>query len=113
MAISDGQDSVVKILRKAGKGTNALHWAASVDISEDAIAALAAAGVDPNAKETELGTTPLHWAVVFGNPDVIGALVAVGADLNSRNDRDHTPLDMAISMDRDDVAAALRAAGAE
>ena len=90
-----------------------MHWPAAVGITEGAIAALAAAGVDPNAKETELSTTPLHWAIVFGNPDVIGALVAVGANLNSRNDRGHTPLEMAISMDREDVAAALRAAGAK
>lgn len=44
----------------------------------------------------ENGLTPLHRAAAFNsNPEIIQALVRLGADINARNKYDWTPLHLA------------------
>jgi ankyrin repeat protein len=66
------------------------------------------------------GRTPLHvvtdWPGYFPNgPDVVGVLVAAGAEVDARTegDRGEIPLHWAASSDDVDVAAALIDAGAD
>ena len=61
------------------------------------------------------GRSPLHVAAEDDVPRYersIDLLVRHGADVNARNDRGQTPLDVAIEALADDVAAALVARGA-
>ena len=42
------------------------------------------------------GLTPLRSAVFNGHKEIVGLLVAEGADVNAKDDRGETPLDWAI-----------------
>ena len=52
------------------------------------------AGADVNAK-SEKGTTPLHYATVFGHREVAELLIAKGSDVNAKSQDGYTPLDFA------------------
>ncbi len=62
------------------------------------------------------GETALHWAALRGHAELVRYLVGRGADLEAvgyRQDRaGRTPLQLALSKDRDDAAKALRELGA-
>jgi ankyrin repeat protein len=57
------------------------------------------------------GWTPLHLAVADGQADVVGVLVAAGADLTARTEHARTPLHVALEC-APDLVPQLRAAGA-
>ena len=67
------------------------------DVRDDKVVKiLLDAGAEVNVKEELYGDTPLHRAVenkmkVSG----VRALIKAGADMNARNDRNKTPLDLA------------------
>jgi len=67
-----------------------------------------AAGTDVNAKF--LGQTPLYSAA---NKEIAELLIAKGADVNAKNNRDITPLHNAATFGRKEVVELLIAAGAE
>ena len=67
-----------------------LHSAALSGDTET-IAALCAAGVDPNARNND-GFTPLHFAAELGHTEAIAALLKAGADPNAESDQGFTPL---------------------
>jgi hypothetical protein len=77
------------------------------------LAALIAAGVDPNAADTRPvighGVTPLHFAANADDLELIQALVAAGADVNARSRAGHTPLWWPCNGGR--LAAARECAG--
>ena len=82
----------------------------------EAVAALLAAGADPNAKQAQ-GYTPLHFAAqprTSGNPAaaaaIIAALLAAGADVNAKTNNGEPPLNFASSAA---AITALVAAGAD
>jgi uncharacterized protein len=52
------------------------------------------AGADPNAISV-FGDTPLHLAITGENPEIVQALLAAGAKMDSRNSKGKTPLDEA------------------
>ena len=54
-----------------------------------------AAGADVNEKEVVMGNTPLHDAALGGHKEIAELLISKGADLNAKNDRSETPLDLA------------------
>ncbi|MCJ7487919.1 MAG: ankyrin repeat domain-containing protein, partial [Candidatus Aminicenantes bacterium] len=58
------------------------------------------------------GRTPLHYAAVGGNADLINYLVEKGAKLEPRDARQKTPLHLAAMNDRKDAVAALLKRGA-
>ena len=58
------------------------------------MAALVAAGADPNARATE-DMTPLHWASAVGTAEVVMALLEAGADPKARNSGGALPFDWA------------------
>lgn len=57
------------------------------------------------------GTTPLHGAALFGRAEMAAWLLAHGADPNSRNYEDKTPLQVALDREHAAVAEVLRAHG--
>jgi cytohesin len=68
---------------------------------------------NPNARMLR-GNTPLHVAAQVGRDELVGALVAGGADVNTTNDASDTPLHAALEVDAPSraVVAALVQAGA-
>ena len=59
--------------------------AASRTGSAEAVRLLASHGADLNAREDTRGQTALMWAVAQQHPDVVEALVALGADVHARS----------------------------
>lgn len=54
--------------------------------------------------------TALHWAANENSAGTARLLLDLGADPSVTNDSGDTPLDLAIRLDADDVAAVLRGA---
>jgi hypothetical protein len=66
-----------------------------------------------NAKGHE-GNTALIQAIRHDQPEIVKQLIAAQADLDARSeDYDRSPLMIAVSHNRDDIAAMLRQAGAK
>ncbi len=59
------------------------------------IESLLQAGANPNAKDN-IGFPALHVAIMRGNTQLIQLLLEYGADIESRNTNDHTPLTTAL-----------------
>ena len=75
----------------AGVAASPLHEAASRGDTTE-IAALLAAGADPNAPEGQYGLTPLHMAAYESQTAAIEVLLEAGSDPNARDSRGITPL---------------------
>lgn len=89
-ALADGEANEVVY------GLTALHTAAERNWAEG-IAALIAAGADPNIK-SEGGDTPLMTAVIHKQPAAAEALIEGGADLQIPNKVGAPPLCWVVSM---------------
>lgn len=89
-------------------GNTALHIAAEVGEIE-VVAALLAAGADPDATDHE-GWTPLYFAAYKGHLEVVLALLEYGANTSASAHDECTPLHL---VDDVAIAAALIAAGAD
>ena len=59
------------------------------------------------------GRTPLHWAVMQGNVEVMQALLAAGSDANWGDSEGRTPLHMAVLMQNEDILRLLVSCGAD
>ena len=70
-------------------------------------------GADPNARDRELGVTPLSWATLFNQVEVGEFLIQKGADPNARNRDGGTPLHGAAFLGHADIAALLIQKGAD
>ncbi|TFA99543.1 Ankyrin repeat and KH domain-containing protein [Trichoderma ghanense] len=57
-------------------------------------------------------TQSLFLAVYYSSPDIVGELIACGANLNARNKEDYTPLDIACRNGDAGMATALLGSGA-
>lgn len=73
---------------------------------------LIAARANVNVKD-ENGSTPLIWAAQTCPRELVEALIAGGADVNAKAKGGATPLMMAEVMQRAEVAAVLKKAGAK
>lgn len=78
--------------------------------SADTVAALLDAGADPNQARAD-GWTPLMLAAQDGNPAVVRALLAAGAEVSTLKGTD-TAIDIAEYWKRQEVVDLLRTAGA-
>ena len=70
-------------------------------------------GADPNAR-FEGRHTPLHYAVMYGHPDTIKVLLALGPgqiDIDARNKNDFAALRMAKMLGKAEAVDALLEAG--
>ena len=97
------------------EGWTSLHYAVRDSENPAIIAALVAAGADPNARDFRFWK-PLHIAAGFNpNPAIITALVTAGADPNAwRGAVGTTPLHMAARLNPNPaIITALVAAGAD
>lgn len=63
-------------------------------------------GGDINRADRD-GWAPLHWAVVTANPKAAEALIALGANLNPRNEDNTTPVGMISPVADPDISVAL------
>jgi ankyrin repeat protein len=86
--------------------------AAKRDDSAAALAALAAPGADPNAREVD-GTTPLLWAVHHGDAALVRALIAAGADPSASNNYGALPMQEAAALGDAEIVGALLEGGAD
>ena len=68
---------------------------------------------DVDAKDNYLGSTPLHYAVSYGNASVVSILIAAGADVNAKSNGGDTPLRHAVLRGHASVVSILIAAGAD
>jgi ankyrin repeat protein len=73
--------------------------------------ALIAAGANPNASDG--ACTPIIRAASRGPVELIEALIKAGADVNAKAAGGGTALMLAQIMNRDDVVALLKKAGAK
>jgi len=71
-----------------------------------------AAGVDVNAKDDQLGMTPLHFAAANGQKEVVEHLLAKGADINAKSGEGETPLHRAARWYNDETVKLLIDKGA-
>ncbi|KAG2430363.1 hypothetical protein HYH02_013725 [Chlamydomonas schloesseri] len=71
-------------------GNTRLHAVAEAGACYDVVAALLSLGLSPNVVNRE-GDTPLHVAARGGHMEVCKALVAGGADVLRRNNKNRTP----------------------
>ena len=121
---------------KDARGWTPLHEAANGG-NKEITELLISKGAKVNAKLKD-GTTPLDWAAMSGRnqtfllvrnhggqfgtihgPAILGdikslnELISAGADVNSKTLDGDTPLDLAMSMDKEEIAKLLRKHGAK
>ena len=70
-----------------------------------------AAGTDVNVKGGFADGTPLHYAAANGHKEIAELLIEKGADLNAKDEDGGTPLDVAISFNRTEIADLIRVIG--
>jgi ankyrin repeat protein len=98
------------VLSRDFGGFTPLHWAV-IKGQKDIVELLLANKADVNAKANRDGRTPLHMAVFAGHKDVLEMLLARNADVDA-NSQQGTPLHLAQSLGRTDLANLLRQHGA-
>lgn len=60
--------------------------------------------------QNNIGNTPLHWAVLRRNPDMVALLLKYNPPLDIENDQGATPLNLAEERDLTNIAEMLRQA---
>ncbi|MFI2782174.1 ankyrin repeat domain-containing protein [Streptomyces sp. ALB3] len=119
-ALYDDEDAVVRALRAGAsaesrdeEGTTALYLASVQDLP-GAVRLLLAAGADPNrASGPEAGDLPLCGAACGGHTEVVGALLAGGAEPDLAEEFGFTALRWAAGLGHAGVAEMLLAHGAD
>lgn len=73
---------------------------------------LLASGADARAKDVD-GTTALHWAAHYGDPELADKLIRAGAEVNVTNDYGSSPMMEAATIGNTAVLKLLLNAGAD
>lgn len=68
--------------------------------------------VDPSIRNSEQ-ETPLHWAALYGRPEIAAFLIRVGGEVNARDEDDSVPLHNAAAGGYDKIAMMLIEGGAD
>ncbi len=68
--------------------------------------------VDVNAIENRRGRTPIAYAAARGHTDIVGLLLAAGADPSAPDNEGNTPLKLAVESGRPELVQNLLRAGA-
>lgn len=108
-AASKGDNAEIKRLLGKGVSVNAkddngrtpLHLAVEHTATAKLLIGL---GALVETKEGTLGATPLHFAALVGNTDVVGLLIAKGAKVDARTTDNETPL--ILTAQNADIATA-------
>jgi len=114
IAISYGRADIARVLLNAGadvgikdrSGRSALSLAAQFQSDASLVKLLVEKGSGVEERSGNLRATPLMLAASSGNIDVMEALLAAGAKVESRDLADETPVFYAVALNR---SAALRA----
>jgi len=85
---------------------------AEVFLQEDEEGAFNVARIDPNVINREDGQSPIYLAVVRGQLDMIGRLIAAKADVNFRNNDGRAPLSLGAEFGQTAAMTILIEAGA-
>ncbi len=88
-------------------------WIAARTGNLEAIKAHLANKVDLSAQDSQAGLTPLSWAALMGNAEVVEHLIKSGANVNGKNSDGGIPLHEAVFMGQDEIVALLLQNGAE
>ncbi|MCB9228151.1 MAG: ankyrin repeat domain-containing protein [Deltaproteobacteria bacterium] len=67
-------------------------------------------GILVNLVDKTRGVTSLHWAVFYGDIDVVQALITAGADVNKADFAGVLPIDIAVQEEDEEIVALLRRA---
>ena len=119
-AAESAEPEVIRALVAAGAAVNnrsradgsfPLHKAVLGEGANLRVAALLAAGANPDVQDAK-GDTPLHLAAPGGDTAVVSLLVSAGAGVNALNGNGETPLDVARDAANPAVARRLLALGA-
>lgn len=89
-----------------------MELALTSDISDEAIERQALAQ-NINAQDDQHGTTLLHWAARVGDVKAVKKLLALGANPNLKDNRDETPLWLAVLDDKSEILTLLLEHGAQ
>jgi len=130
---ASGQDALMSAVRNGHTATAALLLHAGADpntcdnrgvptllsavmcadsaVAADMVNMLLTAGADVNLPNAEDGLTPLMMAALIDRPAISQRLLAAGANVNLRNDRQEVALMFAASRGLVDLVAALLARG--
>jgi len=92
-------------------GVTPLHLAAAGGAA-DICGLLLDNGANTEIKENHYGATPLHAASLRGYAEIVDRLTAAGADINARDDSEHTPLYYACKYSHKKIAESLIKHGA-
>lgn len=103
VAVQCGYTSIVTYLIAKGSdvdsydsnGKTPLMWAAWRTFGVDPTRALLSLYGSVNQKDQQYHNTPLHWACMAQNSNVVMLLVRAGADLDAKNSMGETALDIA------------------
>nr|CAB3267899.1 ZF(DHHC)-4 zinc finger protein [Phallusia mammillata] len=103
VAVQCGHTTIVSYLIAKGSdpdlydanGKTPLMWATWRTYGVDPTRTLLSLYAGVNMKDLSQHNTPLHWACLAQNTNVIMLLVQAGADLDAKNNRGETPLDIA------------------
>ncbi len=79
--------------------------------TDSEIAALLRKHGGMTVEELKAGMTPLHAAAGKGLKEIVELLIAEGADVNAKDDKGRTPLDLAIINNETEIADLLRKHG--
>jgi len=118
MAAMHGNLPVVKVLLAHGAAVNSGDangytplYAAVAGGQRETVACLLHAGADPRISTQIDGATPLHEAAWrTGTEEIVKLLLAFGADPNSKDQKDKTPLDYAIEEQDESLVKILSSA---
>lgn len=88
-------------------------WSAAKTGDIKAIKQHLADGVGVNARDGELGVTPLTWAALLGQTEAIELLIQKGADVNARNKDGGIPLHGAAFLGETEIVILLIQKGAD